>query len=102
MYCVSVPEAIKGMIESIKRADERHALANKLGVALEELDCMDDMYNNQFHTYEIFQQLAEFCDELAAKEENISSLKKQIKYCKNPMKKKQLEKDLNEAYKRRK
>ena len=32
----------------------------------------------------------------------IKTLKKMIKHCKNPMEKKSLEKELNEAYKRRK
>ena len=89
------------MIESMKRADERQAIANKLRVSLEELDSiLDYSCNNQFYTYETLQQLTEFLDELAAKED-ISSLKKQIKYCKNPMQKKQLEKKLNEAYKKK-
>lgn len=35
-------------------------------------------------------------------QENISNLKKQLKYCKNPMEKKKLEKQLNELYKERK
>lgn len=35
-------------------------------------------------------------------EESISSLKKRIKYCKNPMEKKNLEKELNALYKSRK
>ena len=33
---------------------------------------------------------------------DIKTLKKMIKHCKNPMEKKSLEKELNEAYKRRK
>ena len=38
---------------------------------------------------------------LEPKEESISSLKKQIKNCKNPMKLKELNQKLNEAYKKR-
>ena len=101
MYCVSVGEAIKGMIETIKRADERQVLANKLGITLEELEELD-FIKDTYSSYLTLQKLAEFWDELAAKEEDISSLKKQIKYCKNPMQKKQLEKKLNEEYKKRK
>ena len=101
MYCVSVDEAIRGMIETIKRADERQSLANKLGIILEELEELD-FIKDTYSSYLILQKLEEFWDELTTKEEDISSLKKQIKYCKNPMQKKQLEKKLNEAYKKRK
>ena len=100
-YCVSTYEAIYGMIEAIKRLDERQALANKLEVTLEELDELD-FIKDTYSSYLTLHKLAELWDELIAKEEDISSLKKQIKYCKNPMQKKQLEKKLNEAYKKRK
>lgn len=41
-------------------------------------------------------------DAVDTHEESISSLKKRIKYCKNPMEKKNLEKELNVLYKSRK
>lgn len=46
--------------------------------------------------------LAEICNEVQSKQDTISSLKKRIKYCKNPLEKKNLEKELNDLYKNRK
>lgn len=44
----------------------------------------------------------EICNEVQLKQDTISSLKKRIKYCKNPLEKKNLEKELNDLYKKRK
>lgn len=46
--------------------------------------------------------LDEICNEVQSKQDTISSLKKRIKYCKNPLEKKNLEKELNDLYKNRK
>lgn len=47
--------------------------------------------------------LDEICmNEVQSKQDTISSLKKRIKYCKNPLEKKNLEKELNDLYKKRK
>ena len=43
--------------------------------------------------------LDEICNEVQSKQDTISSLKKRIKYCKNPLEKKNLEKELNDLYK---
>ncbi len=42
------------------------------------------------------------CNIYQTKRDDISSLKKKIKYCKNPMEKKKLEQELNLLYKKRK
>lgn len=39
---------------------------------------------------------------MQSKSDDISSLKKRIKYCKNPMEKKKLEQELNSLYKKKK
>lgn len=46
--------------------------------------------------------LDEICNEVQSKQDTISSLKKRIKYCKNLLEKKNLEKELNDLYKNRK
>ena len=47
--------------------------------------------------------LDEICmNEVQSKQDTISSLKKRIKYCKNPIEKKNLERELNDLYKNRK
>lgn len=46
--------------------------------------------------------LDEICNEAQSKQDTISSLKKRIKYCKNPIEKKNLERELNDLYKKRK
>lgn len=46
--------------------------------------------------------LDEICNEVQSKQDTISSLKKRIKYCKNPIEKKNLERELNDLYKKRK
>ena len=46
--------------------------------------------------------LDEICNEVQSKQDTISSLKKRIKYCKNPIEKKNLERELNNLYKNRK
>ena len=44
-------------------------------------------------------ELSEVFDNMMGTQYDISSLKKQIKHCKNPLQKKQLETQLNDAYK---
>jgi len=46
--------------------------------------------------------LDEICNEVQSKQDTISSLKKRIKYCKNLIEKKNLERELNDLYKKRK
>lgn len=46
--------------------------------------------------------LDEICNEVQSKQDTISSLKKRIKYCKNPIEKKNLERELTNLYKKRK
>ena len=46
--------------------------------------------------------LDEICNEVQLKQDTISSLKKRIKYCKNPIEKKNLERELTNLYKKRK
>lgn len=46
--------------------------------------------------------LDEICNEVQSKQDTISSLKKRIKYCKNSIEKKNLERELNDLYKKRK
>lgn len=46
--------------------------------------------------------LDEICNKVQSKQDTISSLKKRIKYCKNPIEKKNLERELNDLYKKRK
>ena len=46
--------------------------------------------------------LDEICNEVQSKQDTISSLKKRIKYCKNPIENKNLERELTNLYKKRK
>jgi hypothetical protein len=48
------------------------------------------------------EELMESCNEKLSFQETIPNLKKRIKYCKNPMEKKRLEKELNGLYKENK
>lgn len=71
-----------------ERLDEADALTKN-----EIIEC----FNNINHSY-----VVSLPDELAyimEVQDDISFLKKQIRHCKNPMQKKQLEKKLNDAYK---
>lgn len=53
-------------------------------------------------TYLLLAKLWMSCNEVQSKQDTISSLKKRIKYCKNPIEKKNLERELNDLYKKRK
>ena len=46
--------------------------------------------------------LDEICNEVQSKQDTISSLKKRIKYCRNPLEKQFLQRELNNLYKKRK
>lgn len=50
-------------------------------------------------SYEIIEKLSESFDDKTVFIDDIPSLKKRIKYCKNPMEKKMLSKKLNDIYK---
>ena len=58
----------------------------------------EEIQNHTYSSEEYVQKLCKANDF----QRDIKSLKKMIKHCKNPMKKKSLEKELNEAYRKRK
>jgi hypothetical protein len=75
-----------------------------LNIPIEEVaGYIDNIAGYPEPTYELLQKLSELYDPTAhIPEESISSVKKQLKYCKNPMKRKQLEQKLNQMYKDKK
>lgn len=61
-----------------------------------------EIYNFENKDEKTLQYLNAMSSNASSCQRDIKTLKKMIKHCKNPMEKKSLEKELNEAYKRRK
>ena len=75
------------------------------------LDISVEEYENQliyfndgsaFPTCELLEKMSDLCNNDLLPQPDISSLKKRIKYCKNPMEKKKLQQELNALYKEQK
>lgn len=79
--------------------------ADRFGLSAYEI--IDLIRCNSFYTYkykslyEEFEKLTELRSfESVIRKQNISSIKKKIKYCKNPMEKKKLQQELNKLFKK--
>lgn len=100
-----VSAALKRLIELCRQEEEKlQAMKNMAGVfgmSIEEfanyLIYFDD--GTAFPTGKLLEQMSELCNEESLSQLDISSLKKRIKYCKNPMEKKKLQQELNALYK---
>lgn len=73
------------------------------GISYDDYDMKLKELLESMRTYpSLSEVLDEICNEVQLKQDTISSLKKRIKYCKNPIEKKNLERELNDLYKKRK
>lgn len=73
------------------------------GISYDDYDMKLKELLESMRTYpSLSEVLDEICNEVQLKQDTISSLKKRIKYCKNPIEKKNLERELNDLYKNRK
>lgn len=86
-------------IESINRIAALSASSvSQISEALEALERLSNSLSESMKTLEeVFRNIEEMTDI----SDDIVTLKKQIKYCKNPMEIKVLNKRLNDAYKRK-
>lgn len=74
-----------------------------MGIFYDDYDMKLKELLDSMRTYlSLSEALDEICNEVQSKQDTISSLKKRIKYCKNPIEKKNLERELNDLYKKRK
>ena len=109
-YGCQVSNALKNILERIRKEEESFQaiknMADMLGMSVEE-------YNNQliyfndgsaFPTCELLEKMSDLYnnDLLPQPDIDIPSLKKRIKYCKNPMEKKKLQQELDALYKEQK
>lgn len=103
-----VSVALKRLIELCRYDEEKlqamKNIAGVFGMSINEfanhLICFDD--GTAFPTGKLLEQMSELCNEDSLPQPDISSLKKRIKYCKNPMEKKKLQQELNALYKEHK
>lgn len=83
-------------IESIKYVAA--VSGSPISQILEALECLfNSLYEDMKRLEEIFRDIEEMVDI----PDDIPTIKKQIKYCKNPMEMKMLNKRLNDAYKKK-
>lgn len=102
--------SLSDVVDQIVRAQEEY-INKKIKEELEIINnqsslTIEDIYN-MYHLYcDDEERLSELYRESKVKnensKENVSSLKKRIKYCKNPMEKKKLQQELNALYKEQK
>ena len=103
-----VSAALKRLIELCRYDEEKlqamKNIAGVFGMSINEfanhLIYFDD--GTAFPTGKLLEQMSELCNEKPLPQPDISSLKKRIKYCKNPMEKKKLQQELNALYKEQK
>lgn len=94
---------IAKMLKDIAEAQIQNELEQKfkgIEVSIQENNHILDIFNELRTGYcvDMIENISQY--ELPA--QNISSLKKRIKYCKNPMEKKKLQQELNVLYKEQK
>lgn len=95
-----LPQIAK-MLKDIAEAQIQNELEQKFkGIEVQENNHILDIFNELRTGYcvDMIENISRY--ELPA--QNISSLKKRIKYCKNPMEKKKLQQELNVLYKEQK
>lgn len=103
----NVITGLKAILDEVKNKEETQAtlenLANSLDMKVNELaDNIVIVGGYPEFSYEIIEKLSESFDDKTVFMDDIPSLKKRIKYCKNPMEKQMLNKQLNECYKEQK
>lgn len=92
---------IAKMLKDIAEAQIQNELEQKFkGIEVQENNHILDIFNELRTGFcvDMIENISQY--ELPA--QNISSLKKRIKYCKNPMEKKKLQQELNVLYKEQK
>lgn len=98
-------KALKGLIELCRHEDESLQAMKNMSEALEmsidELASQLHYFNDgsAFPTYELLEKMSDLYNKKLTPQTDIPSLKKRIKYCKNPMEKKKLQQELNTLYK---
>lgn len=108
-YGCQVSNALKNILERIRKEEESFQaiknMADMLGMSVEEYSNQLIYFNDgsAFPTCELLEKMSDlYNNDLLPQKEDISSLKKRIKYCKNPMGKKKLQQELNALYKEQK
>ena len=103
-----VSSALKRLIELCRREEESlqamKNMADALGMSIEEYANKLIYFNDgtAFPTCELLEKMSDLLNQESPSQPDISSLKKRIKYCKNPMEKKMLQQELNALYKEQK
>lgn len=89
----------KECLEKLRKVKE----SNKCEYGLkQEFTYIDESLSPFDILKEKLKELEELAEELEPKEYGINALKKRIKYCKNPLEKKELNRQLNNLYKKKK
>lgn len=109
-YGCQVSNALKNILERIRKEEESFQaiknMADMLGMSVEEYSNQLIYFNDgsAFPTCELLEKMSDLYNNnlLPQPDIDISSLKKRIKYCKNPMEKKKLQQELNALYKEQK
>ena len=107
-YGCQVSNALKNILERIRKEEESFKaiknMADMLGMSVEEYSNQLIYFNDgsAFPTCELLEKMSDLYNNDLLPQQDISSLKKRIKYCKNPMEKKKLQQELNALYKEQK
>ncbi len=107
-YGCQVSNALKNIIERIRQEEESFQaiknIADMLGMSVEEYSNQLIYFNDgsAFPTCELLEKMSDLYNNDLLSQPDIPSLKKRIKYCKNPMEKKKLRQELNALYKEQK
>lgn len=107
-YGCQVSNALKNIIERIRQEEESFQaiknIADMLGMSVEEYSNQLIYFNDgsAFPTCELLEKMSDLYNNDLLSQPDIPSLKKRIKYCKNPMEKKKLLQELNALYKEQK
>lgn len=104
----SVSTNLRNLLEQCREQDKAlTAMKNTVDM----LDMTVEEYANEIEiiggypefSYELLKKLSDLYDKsFVLSQENISNLKKRIKYCKTPMERKRLQQELNTSYKKQK
>lgn len=107
-YGCQISKALKNILERMRQEEESFQaiknMSDMLGMSVEEYENQLIYFNDgsAFPTCELLEKMSDLYNNDLLLQPDISSLKKRIKYCKNPMEKKQLQQELNALYKEQK
>ena len=107
-YGCQVSNALKNILERIRKEEESFQaiknMADMLGMSIEEYANKLIYFNDgtAFPTCELLEKMSDLLNQELPSQSDIPSIKKRIKYCKNPMEKKKLQQELNALYKEQK